>query len=349
MYLIERLIGLGIYVTVLIMVCNGISVSNSHQSVRRWLFAYAVMLGIMGFFYVPAPEADLYRLRDFMHSWSTHDFSWLVDYCSRSSTPAWIAYAWLIGKTGIDGLLPGLTGLIHYALIFSCMSDYAERDSIAPKHVALSLAVFMSMGVFVEVISGIRSSLALASIFWYVYGEVMRGKNPLMHSPVYLVVALIHSTGIFLVLVRFIVLSLQANRDARVRIVYILICIAALGIIFGYGQTYIDGMLEKAESYGSAEQYAYIWEVLIRVILLLTCRLRSLCRGVLRCVGPFLMDSAISPKWSLRWLLSWRLVRSLQAMRFSIAFLHSLRCFALSRRWPFCSFLGSKANISKVI
>lgn len=268
MWLIERVVGGVTYITLLLVVCNGIFVSKP-TSVRRWLVFYALMLGVLGFVYIPAETADLYRLTGFMHDWAAYSPAQLLERCVQSSTPVYIAYFWVVGQLGVDGLLPASSALIYHLLVFSCLWDYARRENISTKNVALTLAVIMSFGSFLQVISGIRSYLAFALIVRCIYREIICGRTIIFSTPGYLLAALMHPAGLALVALRLLVLLGQRGSHPLER-VFSLLFVGVAGLFaYRYGASYVSSMFDHASSYLTHEVYSYIWEDLIHGVLVI--------------------------------------------------------------------------------
>ena len=87
MYLVERVAGGAVYLALMLVVCNGITVSRK-SSVKKWLIAYAILLGLLGFIYIPPETADLTRLLESYRVWLQLPFDEILARCSTSSTPA---------------------------------------------------------------------------------------------------------------------------------------------------------------------------------------------------------------------------------------------------------------------
>lgn len=264
--LVERLCGVSLYALVLVVICNGISVSKS-VSIKRWLMAYAVILAVMGFVYVPAETADLSRLTVFMHDWSSRGVDWLVQRLQVSETPSYLAYFWIIGQFGIDGLLPGISALLFYLLVFSCYWDYAIRNEIHPKQSAKCIALFMSLGIFLQVISGIRTYLAFALVFRATYTEWFKGRGVFFNLPYYAIALTMHSAAVVLIVLRFVFLLFQQSKGRYDRLAT-LVMVAVLGsILFRFGNAYVLSMFEHAEVYIENDVYGYLWEALTHLII----------------------------------------------------------------------------------
>lgn len=263
--LIERLCGVGLYCLLLLVVCNGISVSKP-SSVKKWLIFYAVALSVMGFFFVPAPTADLSRLTQFMHDWSVHDLAWLVSRCADSITPTYIAYFWLVGQFHVDGLLPAITALLYYLLLFSCYWDYAKRNNCSNMSVAVGVAFMMSIGIFMQVISGIRSCLAFALVIRAVYTECAMNRGILWNIPLYALAFTLHSAAIALGIVRLVHLAFRKKGEKGGRIGSIVLTAAMVVLLAATGSLFVQAMFEKGSNYLSGNVYSYFWEYLIHIL-----------------------------------------------------------------------------------
>ena len=263
--LIERLCGVGLYCLVLLVACNGIAVSKP-TSVKKWLIFYAVVLATMGFFFVPSSTTDLSRLTLFMHDWSAHDLAWLVDRCANSTTPTYIAYFWLIGQFHVDGLLPAVTALLYYLLLFSCYWDYAKRNNCSNSSVAVGVAFLMCIGIYVQVISGIRSCLAFALVIRAVYTECAMGRGVLWNIPLYALAFTLHSAAIALGIVRLVHLAFRRKGEKGGRIGSLVLAAVMVALLATAGSSFVEAMFEKGASYLSGNVYSYFWEYLIHVI-----------------------------------------------------------------------------------
>ena len=77
--LVERLCGVAVYCLALGYFCNKVGHAGDTRTVDRHLNSYLAVLGIMAFFYIPSPNADLYRWRLLSAGWSEVPFSWVWD------------------------------------------------------------------------------------------------------------------------------------------------------------------------------------------------------------------------------------------------------------------------------
>lgn len=263
--LIERLCGVGLYCLVLIVTCNGIYVSKP-TSVKKWLVFYAVVLAVMGFFFVPSATTDLSRLTLFMHDWSSQSLAWLADFCASSTTPTYIVYFWLIGRLHVDGLLPAITALIYYLLVFSCYWDYTRRYNCSNSSVAVGIAFLMSIGIYIQVISGIRSCLAFALVIRAVYTECAMDRGVLWNIPLYALAFTLHPAAIALGVIRFVHLAFRKKGDKGGRIGSLILTAAMVALLLMTGSSFIEGMLDKSMSYLTGRVYSYFWEYLLHIV-----------------------------------------------------------------------------------
>lgn len=267
--LFERLTGIMLFLSVLAFVCNGIAASRP-RSTRFWLLGYAVALGFMGFIYLPAESADLVRLQALMTDWASHDFEWLLNQMQSTSTPVYMLYFWVIGQLHIKSLLPAITAFIHYLLIFSCIWDYAKRNSCSQESVGLALFMYMSIGSFVSTISGIRSYLAFAMLGRAVYLEWSRNRLPIGTAPYYLLAIGMHPAAALLAILRFILLPFE-RRSGKYAFYFSIMCTFIIVFVLSLvAAPMIFGVLTAAKAYGpNSNSYFNIWETAIHLLAII--------------------------------------------------------------------------------
>ena len=269
MYLVERVAGGAVYLGLMLTVCNGIYVSQE-KSVKKWLVAYAILLGLLGYVYIPSETADLSRLMESYHIWSQLSFEEMLTRCSTSSTPAQVLYFWAVGQTGLDGALPGVSGFVYHLLIFSCIWDYARRRDIPRPAVAIAVAFVMSFGSFLQAISGIRSYLAFAVIARCMYQEIICSRSVALSVPGYLFSCLMHPAGMALTILRLVFLLFQKGGGILRKAGIVAFIVASVAIASRFGIQYIDSMFDKMTGYFGGEVYSFFWEYLIHSILLVS-------------------------------------------------------------------------------
>lgn len=267
MYLVERVAGGAVYLALMLVVCNGITVSRK-SSVKKWLIAYAILLGLLGFIYIPPETADLTRLLESYRVWLQLPFDEILARCSTSSTPAQVLYFWVVGQTGLDGALPGVSGFLYHLLIFSCIWDFAQRRDMPQPAVAVAVAFLMSFGSFLQAISGVRSYLAFAVIARCMYREIACSRPVVLSIPGYLFACLMHPAGMALTIVRLAILIFQKGGGVLRKAGIVAFIAVAVAFASRFGAQYIDSMFDKMTGYFGGEVYSYVWEYLIHGILL---------------------------------------------------------------------------------
>ena len=266
-YLIERLFGVGTYVALLLIFCNIIG-SCKRTNVKRWLVVYATILAVLAFFYVPGANADLVSLTSYMHSWSAQSPRWLIESMSASSTPTYVLYFWLIGKLGIDGLLPAVTTFLGMLFLFAPIGNLARRADVKQSVLPWILALMMCFGILMGFASNIRNGLAFSMIFWCWYKEAFEEKSVLLHLPLYVIGGLMHSAALALVALRLALLIAQPQQTLGKRFIYLLGVVLVVLFVMRSGSAWWDGMMEKGTNYLSNGGYSYVWQYLLHIIML---------------------------------------------------------------------------------
>lgn len=265
MYFVERLIGVITYVLLLIVFC--LYIKNKQvkgKKLNRTLKIYKWLLCIMAFFYIPALTADLSRLTVEMHLFSAMSFSSILSKATSSTDPMRILYMYFIGKIGIDGLLPATSCFIFFSCVFKIIVDSSERFAADSKSTAFSLFLFMMLGKFLEVISGIRCLMALSIVCYCIYQELIAEKKFLFHVPLYIFAVLMHQTAFALVIIRVVFLLFQKSKNGFKKVINYTIMFVLL-ILLLRTSIFSNGVMVTFQAYVSKAGYFYIWEYLVNL------------------------------------------------------------------------------------
>ncbi len=270
MYLLERLLGVFTYTAVLLVVCFLI-MKMQKKNIGKILLFYTFALSIMGFLYVPASGADLYRLIPIMHIYSESSFEAILQSFFDTSTPMAMIYYWLIGQFNIDGLLPAITAFITYSNIFYIFKDYIKRnEDIDKKNIALTLFFIMATGFFIETISNIRTILAFSIIVRCIYNEMFNKKSIIWNIPLYIIASLIHASSLAITIIRIgFFVFFEKREEKNILIKKIVVILVLIGTYLGFGDTFVNLMIEKATNYFTDGDYFWIWDCIKTCILIL--------------------------------------------------------------------------------
>ena len=226
----------------------------------------------MAFLYVPAIEADLYRLTEYMFNYAILPLDEFILLLSESNTPASMLYFRIIGTTGIAGLLAGVTALIVFSNIFYIIYDYAKKTGASTRAVAFSIFITMSTGIYMQTISGIRNMLAFSILARCFYEETINKKSIIKNIVWYILACLIHPAAIAAVAIRLIVLIWDRIRGGQVRsllaTIVSLTLAAFLSHYFGLS-AYLDGAIFKLDTYTDNEIYSYFWDNVITYLMII--------------------------------------------------------------------------------
>ena len=279
MFILERLIGVGIYALLLLLVCLSL-VGKSHKKIKRILFLYTVTLSILAFFYVPYETADLYRIYEYIDSFSKLSFSELCDTHLKNPNIGLIGVVyWGLGKLGIPQLLPVFVTFISFRCIFYIVNACAQENKITGKNVALTVAFYMSLGTYMFTVGGSRCFLGIALFSFCFYRENVEAKFNLLHVPLYVIAAMLHTFSAVLIALRFLVSVLDFRTTALRKILYLLLLGGGTIVVVRYFGEYLAQIEEKAQGYLEGNIYSYIWGYVIDIfavfgilLILLECR-----------------------------------------------------------------------------
>ena len=267
MYLVERIIGVAVYVLLLGAVCLFISRARGVGDRRRAVVLYAIVLCVMAFVYVPPKTADLSRITEYMHAWSRLNPIDAVRFALTKTSPAGVLYVYVIGLFGVDGLLPAITSAISFYCIFRIYIDSCERYSLTGREAAAVLALLMSGGAFAFLISNIRCYLAF-SLFVLCVGHCAP-RSKVLRAAILIVAATMHAACAVTVLAWVIYAAARTGAFSGPRAVLPLSLLAIGAVMYYRGVPLVKRPVSHAIRYiTSGGGYSDIWEYLISALLL---------------------------------------------------------------------------------
>lgn len=269
MFIVERTIGVAVYITLLLTVCVLIS-KSSRRSSYRLLSAYLVGISILAFLYVPYLTADLYRLIEYMNTYAGMPESEFMQVLSEANAPVTMIYYRVLGSMHTPGLLAGVTTFIVFWNLFYIIKDTSKRIKARGSSIALGLFTLMSTGLFMQTVGNIRTMLAFSIIARAFYSETATKRSVYKNLILYLIACLIHPAAIVATALRFIALLFVRIKDRKIRSIltgtffWAVFLTAVIGL--GFGVNIIDNVFEKADGYINEVTYTYIWDNIISLL-----------------------------------------------------------------------------------
>lgn len=266
MFLTERIVSLLTYAVVL-MVTYFLIGRVARKQYKGVLLVYVLILALFAFNYKPYITADLYRLREYVEYWIHKDWTGVLKYALKSTTPSWVLYSYTISKLGNINWLQTITCLWCFSNVFYIISHEIERHGIEGKYRSELLFYIMAVGAFyLQTISGIRSMLGISIVVFCLYKETIEKKSIVLHLPLWLFAALIHTSTMVLVISRFLFLVVQSQGVIKKVVMSAVVFVLAI-LSFKYLGGYIGGSLEYGQGYlNNTKEYTYIWEIIIGLI-----------------------------------------------------------------------------------
>lgn len=245
------------------------------NNIKIILTFYLLCICVIAFLYVPAVEADLYRLIEFMNNYASlpfEDFRALILDKENAATPLSLIYLRIIGLTGVVGLLAATTTFIVFSNIFYIIYDYCKRLYSPNRVVAFSVFVVMGTGMYMWTISGIRSALAFTIIARCIYDEVCNEKKTRNNIIWYIVSCLIHPAAIALVIIRIISImhaKLSSKNIRPLLATFIYLIIGSIALFYFGGTDYLTSALNLFTKYTAETGYTYFWDNVITILILI--------------------------------------------------------------------------------
>lgn len=266
MFLTERIVSLLTYAVVL-MVTYFLIGRVARKQYKGVLLLYVLILALFAFNYKPYITADLYRLREYVEYWIHKDWTGVVKYALKSTTPSWVLYSYIISKLGNINWLQTITCLWCFSNVFYIISHEIERHGIEGKYRSELLFYVMAVGAFyLQTISGIRSMLGISIVAFCLYRETVEKKSIVSNLPLWLFAALIHTSTMVLVISRFLFLLVQSRGITKKILMSAVVFVLAI-FSYKYLGGYISGSFEYGQSYlNNTKEYTYIWEIIIGLV-----------------------------------------------------------------------------------
>lgn len=274
MFIIERMTSLAVYAVALLAACLLIGGVTGKQY-KVILAAYLGVLAVFAFQFKPYVTTDLYRLREYIEFWIHLDWRGVVKYAMKSSTPFWVLYSYVISKLGNINWLQTITCLWCFGNVFYIIAHEIERQKIEGKYRSELLFYIMAVGSFyLQAISGIRSMLGISIVAFCLYRETVEQKRIVVHLPLWLFAALIHTSTTVLVASRFLLLLIQRRDDVKrffsgmgpAKKIVLLMVVLVLAI-FELKGGYIKSSIVYGWGYiSNSDEYHYFWEIVIGLL-----------------------------------------------------------------------------------
>lgn len=265
MFLIERLFALIVYCLILLTVCLSIEWEKSNYKII--LAVYAVLLAVMGFFYVPYETADLYRINEYLDAYEHYSWNqFFNNTLAGNILEIDHIYYWLIAQTGEHRLLPAINAFLCYSCVFYIIIRTAKMYKIDRKNIAFAVLFFMSVGNYIFVISGIRSMLGICILCFLFFRESVEKKFKLWHLPLYVIAGFIHNFVFVLIFIRLIISIFFNKTSILKKILYIALVTIAAGLVVYFSPNYIREVLNRAESYLDNNPYSYLWDYIVAIL-----------------------------------------------------------------------------------
>lgn len=273
MYLIPRLIGVGVYTAVLFIMALMIWYAASKKFIRGTLNVYWVIVGLMGYFFVPPSGFDLPRLIERMQYYVELPKETFAERFFNSLTPGEQVYYKIIGFfPNADRLLPCISALISFGFCFAILKDLLKNKEDRAA-ISVALMLFMARGGMMMAIDTIRSYMAMAIIAWCVYQELCKKKSFVKHLPLYIIACSMHAMGYVLLLIRVLYMLLGFQKSFAKKTVTRVFTMVMIGVSVVALPNIWTKLFEKMEYYYEAgqagESYFYLWEGILSVMTVL--------------------------------------------------------------------------------
>lgn len=275
MFLIERISGIGIYLSTLSFIC--IIMTRTNVRCKSILKFYLLCLCIMARFYEPYITADLYRIFDMIDMFSSVDFAnFWETYIADASSPISRILYWCFGRMGLKEWLPAFSALVTYSIIFYVIDDTRQKYNISKRNVAIELLFVMTTSIYLSTIGGIRMMLALSVIIYCFYRESVNHRRYMIDIILYIFAFFMHNMASVVILIRLVVSIFDTTKKRSYRIKVIFFAMIAGSVLMAKFRSLLFDIIDKAYGYIFGDEHYDVWEYmmgfLILVFMIITIR-----------------------------------------------------------------------------
>lgn len=268
MFLLERLIGNVIYISILLCFC--LFIAKSDIKLKKILSFYLVILCIIAYFYKPYSTGDLFRIRSTIEWFGTMDFEYFYNELVRpSSIPLSRMLYWIFGKLSIGKFISSFSCFISYSVIFYIINDIKDKYSISRMTTALTLFFIMTSSIYISVIGGIRMMISMSLVLYCYYQEHIKKRRSIFYLLLYIGSTLIHEMSIILVVIRFLMMFIDKRVSIKKKILYLLICLLISAVILFRFHHILYNIIAIGQNYLFGETYSDKWEYLMGMLILI--------------------------------------------------------------------------------
>ncbi len=266
MFLIERFVGFGTYMAILLVAC--LFLIKTTASCKSVLRVYLVCLCVMAYCYKPYVTADLYRIYETMDFFSSMSFSvFWSEFALESTSPVARLIYWAIGKTGNNALLPVFSAFVCYSIIFWIINKTKEKYAVSKFNVACVLFFVMTTSIYISVIGGIRMMLSLCLILFSYFRVTVEKKFGLIDVLFCVSALFIHAMGYAVIGICALVFAVKAIRGIERKSLYLGI-IGVVGIVFFVKfRDVVNRLYRKFLEYVLGDRHSDSWEYIMGVLI----------------------------------------------------------------------------------
>lgn len=270
MYIEARIVALIIYL--LVFMTTTTFCLCVHEKYRKIILCfYLLALCIMGFFYVPPPGEDLYRLFIRMKSYSNLTIYDIINNFIELREILTLSLYIFVNYLECDGLLPFIAVLITFGLSFNILLDSSKGERNC--FFTIAFILLMSRGFFGFTIGNIRTMIAISIGCYAIYKEFYKLEDFRYNFKYYIIASMFHVSGVLIFVSRmcYVFFDVDKNKVFYWGKIVILLC-SCVSIIFFYSFLF-ENILLKFNHYTEVsregEGFFYIWEFIITIIYLL--------------------------------------------------------------------------------
>lgn len=171
---------------------------------RKMLNIFTVLLlSISSAFVVPTREMDLYRHYQTLDNFRFYGLEYFQMFRYTKSLPIYAGYFYLISLLGYNGFLPMISSAITYGCMLHILTLAKDDFGFSNKEMKFAYLLMIFLNSYIDMLC-IRNLMIFAIGALILYYDIVRKKSTLLCFLGYILITLIHYSGVFIILLRII-------------------------------------------------------------------------------------------------------------------------------------------------
>ena len=254
--ILERIFGEFLFISIAFIFYFLVSKEKDYKKIKKFFIIYIIILTILSYNFKPFCEIDLTNLQYQINTYYNYSWNQLFELMLHTSDFSRLFYFYVIHKLNDVNLLQTFVTTVVYSIIFYTIYDYCKRKEYLSICAARTLFLFMMLGQYIDLISGIRSTTAFALFYFCIYREFIQKKSILSNLLFYIIAIGFHNAVVPAIIIRMLFFVFQREKNTLKKLFNYLISILLIIGSVKYGGIILESTVKKANIYLTGNIYS---------------------------------------------------------------------------------------------